>query len=194
MYCFPYPRESDVTPLQVPYVAQAALKYSLSGQYTFQSFYEETVGNEMRNELRPVLTDGLRIALLCLHPPPASVIQTWLFFGLASEALGRDIAHGEFLEKNSTSSSGQSIDLRIPLRFWSELVARWTRLAKIPDRNKYEREEKKLEDCCNFTTVVLCLLELHGEPKAEDGDTELALVLLSVHMLLYLISRHIAVR
>jgi hypothetical protein len=109
-------------------------------------------------------------------------------FGLASEALGRDIAHGEFLEKNSTSSSGQSIDLRIPLRFWSELVARWTRLAKIPDRNKYEREEKKLEDCCNFTTVVLCLLELHGEPKAEDGDTELALVLLSVHMLLYLIS------
>ena len=142
----------------------------------------------MRNELPPELSDKLRIALLLhLRCPSASVIQTWLFFDLASEALGRDIGHGEFLEKHSVSSSGKSIDPRIPGWFWTELIARWRRLAKTPDRNEYKREENKLKDCCEFSTLILGLLEPHKDSDVEDGDTELALALLSVQMLLYLI-------
>src|SRR5437763_976021 len=112
MYCFPYPQSSDVPPLRAPYIASCT--YSLAGQYAFDGFYQTTILDELA-ELPPrlVSASAVRSLLPLLRPPSASIIQSWLFFGLASEALGRDVRHDEFLEECAVGTAETSIDLRI---------------------------------------------------------------------------------
>jgi Heterokaryon incompatibility protein (HET) len=179
MYCFPYPQASDVTPLRAPYIA--TYTYSLAGQYTFDSFYETTFSDKPTG-LPQGSVSALRSILSLLRPPSASIIQSWLFFGLASEALGRDVTHDEFLERCATGTSETSIDLRIPLWFLSEFKARWKRLRNTLSTDAYKRKERELEQCCFLVLMTLGFRDLQ-----KDGDTELSLVVLSVHMLLYLI-------
>jgi hypothetical protein len=181
MYCFPYPQASNVTPLRAPYIATCT--YSLAGQYTFDSFYETTISDELTRLPRGSVSAMRSILPVFLRPPSASIIQSWLFFGLASEALGRDITHDEFLEKCAVGTSETSIDLRIPLWFWSELEARWKRLRNTLSTDSYKRKERELKQCCVLVLMILGFRDLHSK----EGDTELSLVVLSVHMLLYLI-------
>lgn len=182
MYCFPYPQASDVTPLRAPY--RATWTYSLAGQYTFESFYETTMSDEPI-ELPPGPVSAVRIMRVFSRPPSASIIQSWLFFGLASEALGRDVSHDEFFEPCAVGASETSIDLRIPLWFWSELKARWKRLRNTLSTDEYQGKERELKQCCASVSMTLRLRDY----RPEDGDTELSLIVLSVHMLLYLISQ-----
>jgi hypothetical protein len=97
MHCLPYPQASDVTPLRAPYIATCT--YSLDGQYTFESFYENKISEEIPGLPWESVNATVRtILLLIFRPPSAPFVQAWRFFGLASEALGRDVAHDEFLE------------------------------------------------------------------------------------------------
>jgi hypothetical protein len=181
MYCFPYPQASEVPPLRVPYIATCT--YSLAGQYTFDSFYGTTISDEPAGIPQESGNAARRILALS-RPPPASILQAWLFFGLASEALGRDVAHHEFLEKCAVGASETSIDLRMPFWFWSELGARWKRLRNTVSADAYKHEQRKLKLYCILTVIVLADRDL----RAEQEDTQLSLVVLSVHMLFYLIS------
>jgi len=180
MYCFPYPQASDVTPIRAPYIASGT--YSLAGPYTFDNFYKAALRAEVLQHVSS-LSSSRNI------PTPsrnslASIIQSWLFFGLASEALGRDVTHDEFIEKCAVGTSEASIDLRIPKWFWSELKARWDNLQDTLSANKYERRKQEIKRYFNLAQMMVGYLDLDGE----EGDTELALVLLLVHMLLYLIA------
>lgn len=90
MSCFPYPRDTDVEAIRVPLIAR--IKYSITGQTDFSDFFKRAL-------------DGSHSL--------ASAIQSWLFFGLASEALGRNIRHEEFAGAD-LDGPHPSIDLRIP--------------------------------------------------------------------------------
>ena len=187
-YCFPYPQDSDVPPLRVPYVATTH-RYSIDGPYTFESFYNSRFPNDIQNLLRQApasMASKYRVSKLQVRPPPASIIQAWLFFGLASEALGRDVAHDEFLEDNA-------IDLRMPSWFWSEFVSSWIRLRDDLPQQEYEQKVQQLNLCCTSANCFLGALDLDlarhpTDPPRYDGNSPLGVVLLSVHMLLYLIS------
>ena len=182
MYCLPYPQASDVTPLRAPYIATCT--YSLDGRYTFDSFYESKISEELPGLPWGSVNATVRIILqLAFRPPSAPIVQSWFFFGLASEALGRDVAHDEFLEKCPVGTSETSIDLRIPLWFLSELKARWRRLRDTLSTDAYEQKRKELKQCFDLVLVVLA----HIDQLAEAGDAELSLVILSVHVLMYLI-------
>jgi hypothetical protein len=190
MYCFPYPQLSDAAPLRAPYVATH--KYSLAGEYNFDSFYESTFSQKQLQPYRELIdlqrqasisADISRLVLTILQPPTASAIQSWLFFGLASEALGRDVEHSEFLEASATGASESSIDLRIPFWFWSELEARWDHLRDTISKSAYKRKKNELHH-----RIVAVLTTLASRELEEKHDTELSLVILSVYMLLHVIS------
>ena len=106
----------------------------------------------------------------------------WLFFGLASEALDRDVAHQEFFESHQ-----QDIDLRIPEWFWSELKARWKHLRETASSSAYKQKQKHLRKCYDFARTLAGFQDLEKDIAQEEGS-QLPLILLSVHMLLYLIS------
>jgi hypothetical protein len=113
------------------------------------------------------------------------LIQSWIFFGLASEALGRDVVHDEFIEKSDGGGySDGSIDLRIAKWFWSELHERWDDLRRKVPRMKFENIKQKLEGCLKRAQIVVCLFDLDTK---EEPHESLELVLLSVHMLLFVI-------
>ena len=116
----------------------------------------------------------MKSTFLLLRPPSASIIQSWLLFCLASEVLGRDVTHGEFLERCAVGTSKTSIDLQIPLWLWVELKALST--------DAYEQKERELNHGCGSVLIILGFRDF----DAEEGYTELSLVVLSVHMLLYL--------
>jgi hypothetical protein len=182
-YCFPYPQNSDVVPLRAPYVATT--QYTLGGPSTFVNFFINARAHSA--ELHPAAnsTTGLRGTQARPRSNLASMIQSWLFFGLASEALVRNVAHAEFTERNAVGTSDLSIDIRIPLWFWEELNLRWIGFEDMIRTPQYERAQKSVKRCLQCTKLMLEALDLHiGE------DTELGAVVLSVHMLLYVLSSH----
>ncbi|KAK4222930.1 hypothetical protein QBC38DRAFT_512675 [Podospora fimiseda] len=199
MFCFPYPKGSKVAPLRAPYIADSC-NYSLTGPYTFTSFYYETQ-TTIPAELRRCLireeawtqryklsksikepSESLRKYLLVSHPPSPSVVQGWLFFGLASEALGRDIAHDEFFDNDQ-----KSIDVRIPLWFWSELKTRWSKLRTRADQDTYMQKKEHLKKCYNLALEVVGFQDFAG-----INNEHLPSILLSVHMLLFIITNTFA--
>ncbi len=170
MYCFPYPRVSDVTPIRVPYIATC--RYSIVGPYTFNTFNEY---------------------VLCARKPPgplrnspASVIQAWLFFGLASEALGRDVEHNDFIEKDKDVTSRGSIDLRISRWFWYELKKRWDKLRNTLPADEYEHKKSHLKQCLDMAQSMVDGLDLDEKDILRQ---DLVPLLLLVHMLLYVIAQ-----
>lgn len=180
MYCFPYPHASSVQPLQVPYLASSV--YSLKAQYSFPTFYTPLSPEQLQTYgLKP--GHSANLFGLLVSPPSAAIIQSWLFYGLATEALGRDVQHKEFWENGNVDHSQATIDLRIAGWFGSELQARFQRLRKTLGEDEYNLHKKLLRSYCTVTLTVLGLQEFQDE----DGTDEACLVLLSVHMLIYLI-------
>jgi len=179
MYCFPYPRASDVAPLRAPYIASST--YLFTDPDNFGDFLSTASTAEVKY---------LSSLDRSLHASPprrsclAAIAQSWLFFGLASEALGRDIEHREFLDTGPLGNDEPSIDLRIPRWFFVELKGRWDSLRNDLSAEEYERKKNTLVRCCTLARVTVGILDLKGE----DDDSELARVLLSVHMLLYIIT------
>ncbi|KAK0624003.1 hypothetical protein B0T14DRAFT_478080 [Immersiella caudata] len=182
MYCYPYPQASDIAPLRVPYVA--TVTYSLSGPYNFFSFLNESSCIQVLRAARatPASSSRLDVARNAL----ASTIQSWLFFGLATETLGRDIPHGEFIERSAHGGSDGWIDLRIPSWFWHQLRARWTSLKNTMSEHEYNEKQQRARACVTATKKMLDILD--SMVYRPGLDLELGPVLLSVHMLLYLIA------
>jgi hypothetical protein len=181
MYSFPYPRETDIAPLRVP-VFEASSTYSFSAPEDFGDFYDIAITTEKQYQ------SSFAAASHGSMPPRsmwAAIAQTWLFFGLASEALNRDILHAEFLDIDSKGGLVMdSIDLRIPRWFHDELERYWDTLRNEFPADEYWRKKRDLERCITLTWTTIGILDLEGDKE----DSNLALVLLSVHMLLYMIA------
>ena len=183
MYCFPYPHASDITPIRVPYTE--CVPYSIGGPFPFNKFYIFALTIELIRRASSADGHGLdpEYSSTALNP----VIQSWLFFGLASEALGRNVEHSEFLESCAEESTRRWVDLRLPRWFWSELKTRWDNPSHHLPALEHELARKKLVRCLGLALTVVTYFDIEKDGKGHDP--ELSLILLSIHMLLYLIGR-----
>ena len=124
MFCFPYPQNSDVESLRVPLIART--QSSITGQTNFLNLCTRWLDAEMES-INAAKSDGEGSTRYSQSHSLASVMQSWLFFSMASEALGRNIRYEEFTGADSDGSH-ISIDVRLPEWYWGELKARWDEL------------------------------------------------------------------
>ena len=100
MFCLPYPPDSVgiIPPIEVPYVAKYNYDFSLPN--LFENFARECRFDSYNDR----------------HPDElASLMQSWLFFGLISEIVGQHVDH-EFIVRSRGQISGQEtrfIDSRL---------------------------------------------------------------------------------
>ncbi|KAM3072515.1 hypothetical protein ACMFMG_009313 [Clarireedia jacksonii] len=182
MFCFPYPRDTDVESIRVPLVART--QYSIEGQTNFGDFFSIAVDAEKEN-INSSKSDTQESTGLLVSDSLASVIQSWLFFGIASEALGRNIRHEEF----ACAELGEphpSIDLRIPVWYWRELRARWDELDENLTAIDFEAKRTELKKKYESALIFVIYMEYLSNGLNVDKITE---VLLSVHMILYLVAQ-----
>ena len=95
MSCFPYPRDTDVKSIRVPLIVRT--QYSITGQTNlsdFLDFFEKALDAETQ-KIKAAESDGQESTSFSPSHSLASAIQSLLFFGIASEALGRNIRHEE---------------------------------------------------------------------------------------------------
>lgn len=100
MFCLPYPPDSIGLnpPIEVPYVAR--YDYDVSLPNLFENFARECRFDSYDN----------------VHPDEmASLMQSWLVFGLISEIVGKHVDHEVFVRSrtNSDGQANQFIDSRI---------------------------------------------------------------------------------
>ena len=114
----------------------------------------------------------------------ASVIESLLFFGLASEALGQKIKHEDFVTLSKDGCAEKTIEARIPEWYLEKLKARWEQLDRELSAENFEAQSnamRKKFESAKFAAVALDLLCL----EVDDENSVIAKVLLSVHMLIY---------
>ena len=104
--------------IRVPLIART--QYSITGQY------KTALDTEMQ-KLKAAESNGQESTSFSPSYCLGSPIQSWLFFGIASEALGRVIRHEE-LAVADPEGLHLSIDIRVPEWYWRELKARWDEL------------------------------------------------------------------
>lgn len=183
MFCFPYPRDTDVESIRVPLIART--QYSVTGEINISDFFKDAIDGVTQKNDAAIKSDGHESSSLTLGQLLASAIQSWLFFGIASEALGRNIKHEEFA---STQPDGDhlSIDIRIPAWYWRELKARWDELDDdIANANEYEAKKAGLKKIYESAQIIVLYMDFLAI-SVDEGN--LAETLLSVHLLLYLIA------
>ena len=181
MSCFPYPRDTDVESIRVLLIAQT--QYSITGQTNFSDFFERAFDAETQ-KIKAAESNGQESTSLSLSHLLASVIQSWLFFGIASEALGRNIRHEEFASADPDGAH-LSIDLRIPEWYWWELKARWDDLDDSLTAAEFEAKWAQLKKIYESAQTLVIYMDLLANGLDDD---KLAEILLSVHMLLYLVA------
>ena len=180
MFCFPYPRDTDVESIRVPLIART--QYSITGQPKFLEYSTR----ELDAEIQKVKVAGSDAQESRFSPSHmlASAIQSSLFFGLASEALGRNIRHQEFADADPDGTH-ISIDLRIPQWYWQELKARWDELDDSLIAAEFEAKRAQLNNIYESAQITVICMDL----LANDlDDVKLTKILLSIHMLLYLVA------
>lgn len=178
MYCFPYPRDTDIESIRVPLIART--QYSTTGQASFSDLFIRT----LNVEIKAAKSDKQKFTSLSPSRSLASVIQSYLFFGIASEALGRNIRHEEFAVADPDEPH-LFIDLRIPEWYWWELKARWDKLDDSLTAAEFAAKRAQLEKIYESAHIFVILVDLVANDLDDDKLTE---ILLSVHMLLYLVS------
>ncbi|RQM05741.1 hypothetical protein DH86_00003587, partial [Scytalidium sp. 3C] len=158
-------------------------QYSITGQANFLDFFKRATDAETQ-KAEPAESAGLENAGLSLSHSLASALQSWLFFGVASEALGRNVRHEEFA---SADPQGPhiSIDVRIPEWFWQELKARWDELDDTLTATEFEAKRAQLKEIYENAQMYVICMDLLGNGLVDDTLTE---ALLSIHMLLYLVA------
>ena len=184
MFCCPYPRSSSLEPVRVPLIARTQ---DSRGRQVGLSDFTTALTDEIQHVISQIdvqLLDNDAAARSSVARAFASVIQSSLFFGLASEALGQKIKHEDFVTFSKDGSAEKSIDARIPEWYLEKLKARWQRLDRELSAEKFEAQSnamrKKLESA-KFAAVATDLLCL----EVDDENSIIAKVLLSVHMLIY---------
>ncbi|KAI9711043.1 MAG: hypothetical protein M1820_002481 [Bogoriella megaspora] len=181
MFCFPYPRDADIESIRVPLVART--QYTITEETNFSDFFREALDTE-RQKIKAAKSNGQESASLSLSHSLASVIQSWLFFGIASEALGREVKHEEFAGSDPNRTH-LSIDIRIPEWYWRELKARWDELDDSLLAANFEAKRAHLKKIYESAKMLVICMDLIAD---EMDDDKLAEILLSVHMLLYLVA------
>ncbi|KIW02006.1 hypothetical protein, variant [Verruconis gallopava] len=175
MYCFPYPSSSGITPLRVRY--WGSCPYSLTGPYTFDTFLDFALGVELLSRFFSLssVPSNRRPELNVV----AAVLQAWLFFGLACEALGRDVDHNEFVELGDGAAPQGTIDLRMPIRFWTELQTRWCDLQARLSEAEFEGKKSHLMRCLELAETTMCRQDLNGQ-NMDDEDLAQSYTVLQV--------------
>ena len=108
------------------------------------------------------------------------IIQSWLCFSLARETLGRDVLHGEFIERSAPDDYDPWIDARIQSWFWHKFRARWSGLKKTLSEHDYSEKQRRAQECVTVTEESVGILA-----SINRLDSKLCPVFLFVHMLLY---------
>ncbi|PQE09588.1 het domain protein [Rutstroemia sp. NJR-2017a WRK4] len=176
MFSFPYPQETDVKSIRVPLLART--HYSITNDSNFSDFFGKTLDAE-KEKANASGNENLAVGDFL-----ASTTQAWLFFGVASEALGRNIKHEEFADVGP-GESHLSIDIRIPVWFWRELKARWDELDGSLTAAEFEAKRAQLKKIHDSAMLSVIYMDVMAN-ILDDG--KLTQVLLSVHMLLYLVA------
>jgi hypothetical protein len=184
MFCFPYPRDAGTEPIQVPLVA--SIKYSITEQTNFLDFLKKVLETDMQ-QITNAQSDNQGTTSFSLARSLASAIQSWLFFGLASQALGRDIRYEEFAS-SATDGTPSTIDLRVPEWYWRELEDRWKKLDDSLTAAEYEAKTAELETIYEDARMQTIAMDFAADALQDD---DLSKVLLSVHLMLYLVARAI---
>ncbi|KAL2062094.1 hypothetical protein VTL71DRAFT_6360 [Oculimacula yallundae] len=186
MFCCPYPRDSSLEPVQVPLIATA--HYALGTETKFSDFttvlFDRVKHVTTRIDAQTEEKDAAATSLVARAF--ASVIQSWVFFGLASEALGQDVKHEEFVTPSEDGSGEKFIDARIPEWYLEKLKARWEQLDQNLSAEKFDALKdvmKKKFESARLATVIMDIYCL----ELDDEDNIIAKVLLSVHILLYVV-------
>ena len=182
MFCFPYPQYTDVESLRVPLIART--QYSITEQTNFLNLCTRWLDAE-RESINAAESDGQWSTGYSLSHSLASAMQSWLFFGMASQALGRHISYEEFAGADSDGSH-ISIDVRLPEWYWRELKARWDELDGSLTAAEFEAkrvQQKKIYESALILVVYMDTLAIYL------NDDKLTEILLSIHMLLYLVAQ-----
>jgi hypothetical protein len=181
MFCFPYPRDTDVESIRVPLLART--QYSITGENSFSEFFTKVFDAEKEKINASELVKP-ESASLGMDDLLASTTQAWLFFGIASEALGRSVKHEEFADV-SPGETHPSIDVRIPIWFWRELKAQWVEIDGSLTAAEFEVKRAQLKKIYDSAILYVIYVDLVA---GLSNDEKLTQVLLSVHMLLYLVA------
>ena len=196
MSCFPYPRDTDIEPIRIPLIART--QYSITGQTNFLDFLKtaffaetkkikdhfERALNAETQKIKATKFHGQESTSFSLSHLLAPAIQSWLFFGMASEALGRNIRHEEFASADPDGPH-LSIDLRIPEWYWRELKARWDELDDSLTTMEFEAKRVQLKKIYESAQMAVITMDSLANDLDDDKFTE---ILLSIHMLLYLVA------
>jgi hypothetical protein len=181
MFCFPYPRDANVNPIRIPLIART--QYSITRNTSFSYLFRRALDAE-RQKIKAAESDGQESTSLSLSHSLGPAIQLCLFFGVASEALGRNVRHEEFAGAD-LDGSHLSIDLRIPAWYWRELKARWDELDDNLTAAEFEAKRAQLKEIYNSALIFITFLDILANGQDDDQLTE---ILLSGHMLLYLVA------
>jgi hypothetical protein len=168
-----------VESIRVPLIART--QYSITGQTNFSDFFQRAYDAE---KIKAAEYNGQASTSLSRSHPLAAAIQSWLFFGIASEALGRNIGHEEFAGPDPHGPH-LSIDIRIPGWYWRELKARWDGLDDRLTAAEFEAKRAQLEKIHESAHILVIYMDLLANGLDDDKVTE---ILLSIHMLLYLVA------
>ncbi|KAH7311345.1 hypothetical protein B0I35DRAFT_395990 [Stachybotrys elegans] len=173
MSCFPYPRDTNVESIRAPLIARS--QYPITGEIGFSDI--------LTRVLDAAESEGQETTSFSLGDTLASVVQSWLFFGLASEALGRNIRHEEFTDADRDGLH-PSIDIRIPAWYWRELKARWDKLDDSLTAAEFQAKRARLQKTYGSAQKSAMYMDILANSLNDDKLTE---ILLSIHMLLYLV-------
>ena len=182
MFCFPYPKDTNVESLRVPLIART--QYSITGQTNFLNLCTRWLDAEMKN-INAAKSDGEGGTGYSFSHSLASAMQSWLFFGMASEALGRNIRYEEFAGADSDGCH-ISIDVRLPEWYWRELKARWDELDY--SLTTAELEAKRVQQEKTYESALILVIFMDNLAIYLDDD-KLTEILLSIHMLLFLVAQ-----
>ena len=167
--------------IRVPLIART--QYSITGQPNFSEFFKSLL-DAGTQKTKAAESNGPESTSLSLSHSVASAIQSWLFFGMASEALGRNIRHEEFADADPDGPH-LFIDIRIPEWYWRELKARWDDLDDSLTTAEFEAKMAPLKKI--YESVRMLVIYMDTVANALDDD-KLTGILLSIHMLLYVVA------
>lgn len=161
----------------------ARTQYSITGQTNFSDFFNRALDAETQR-IKAAAYHGQESTSFSFRHSLASAIQSWLFFGVASEALGRNIRHEEFADADPDGLH-HSIELRIPIWYWRELKTRWDELDDSLTTTELEAKRAQLKRIYESARIILVYMDVLANDLDDDKLTE---ILLSIHMLLYLVA------
>ena len=157
--------------IRVPLIART--QYSITGQFNFSDFSKTALDTEIQNP-KAAESNGQESTSFSPSYCLGSPIQSWLFFGIASEALGRNIRHEE-LAVADPEGLHLSIDIRIPEWYWRELKARWDELDNSLTAAEFKAKRVQVEKIYEIAQILIMFMDVLSIDLDDDKLTEILL-------------------